>query len=346
MTILPSVLRYINLYIKPVKLLILFSLLFVLSVKAQLSEEEFELVSNLKFTTSIPADLIASRSLVLYQNTYTKKELEETQSFFQQTGIDAVAYFDISRVLAGYDPRKAFYTYFKNRGIKFLILLQKNQSGYQFIFWTFNGTRDLADKNSIAWKQENTSLTELLRTIYRFAVSNLKKQNFLINDLPEIDITVHAFRGRINENFTLNVQSFKTAIPRFGIEKDDAELEAYLKDNLPVKFELVDAQVDEDVLLSKGFRTILRFVHARGTVAKDILGYDITQQARSLATNVYVGNEVQIKTIPADQYVYKFYFRNIEYGDIFLGQKWDADTRWQDALHNHIQALKKDQKIN
>ena len=317
-----------------------------MSAKAQPSEEEFELVSKLNFINTIPTDLIAFRSLVLYQNTYTKKELEETQSFFQQTGIDAVAYFDIARVLAGNDPRKAFYSYFKNRGIKFLILLQKNQSGYQFMFWTFNGTRDLADKNSIAWKQENTSLTELLQTIYRFAVSNIKKQNFLINDLPELDITVNAFIGRINENFTLDVKSFKTAIPRFGIEKDDAELEAYLKENLPVKFELVDTQADEEVLLSKGFRTVLRFVHARGTVAKDILGYDITQQARSIASNVYIGNEAQIKTIPAGQFIYKFYFRNIEYGDIYLGQKWDADTRWQDALHNHIQALKKEQKIN
>ncbi|MFM9837383.1 MAG: hypothetical protein ACKVOQ_03910 [Cyclobacteriaceae bacterium] len=316
------------------------------TTSAQLSQEESDLVAKLNFTNTIPTDLISTRSLVLYQNTFTKAELEETQKFFQQTGIDAVAYFDIARLLAGYDTRKAYAAYFATRGIKFLILVQKNQKGYQYIFCSFIGTKELVDKTSVAWKQENTSLNELLKTVYRFAVSNLKKQNFLINDLPESDITVNSFSGRINENFSIEVKSFKTAIPRFGNEKDDAELETYLKENFPVKYELVDPLVDEDALFTKGFRTILRFVHTRGVLAKDILGYDITQIARSMPTAAIIDKEVQIKTIPSEQPVYKFYFRNIEYGNIFLGPKWDADVTWQDALRNHLEALKVNQKIN
>jgi hypothetical protein len=324
------------------------SLLFFIAfnVNAQLTQEESDLVAKLNFTNTIPTDLISTRSLVLYQNTFTKAELEETQIFFQQTGIDAVAYFDIARVLAGHDTRKAYSNYFNVRGIKFLILLQKNQKGYQYIFCSFIGTKEFVDKTSLAWKQENISLNELLKTVYRFAVSNLKKQNFLINDLPESDITVNSFSGRINENFSIEIKSFKTAIPRFGNEKDDAELEAYLKENFPVKYELVDPLVDEDALFTKGFRTILRFVHTRGVLAKDVLGYDITQIARSMPTAAMVNKEIQIKTIPSEQPVYKFYFRNIEYGNIFLGPKWDADVTWQDALRNHLEALKVNQKIN
>jgi hypothetical protein len=224
--------------------------------------------------------------------------------------------------------------------------LQKTEKGYQFLFCPFSGSKELIAETNVTWKQEHTSLTELLKMIYRFTVSNLKKENFLINDLPETDITVKFFAGRINETFSVDVRIFRVAIPRFGNSTDDAELEVYLKENFPVKYDLVDKDASETTLLDKGYKTILRFVHARGILAKEILGYDITQIARSLPTATIVNNEVQIKTISASQPVYKFYFRNIEYGNIFLGNKWDADITWQDALRNHIQALKINQKLN
>ncbi len=323
----------------------LFALLSA-SVTFSQSSEETELIARLSFSTTIPTELLTTRSVVLFQSTMPQKDLDECQNFFQQTGIDAVAYFDVHRMLAGHDIRKAYASYLVNRGIKFLILLQKDEKGYRLIFCSFNGKKDLVDTNSIAWKQENVSLNELLRTVYRFAVSNLKKQNYLINDLPEMDITINPFTGRINESFSVEVKSFKTAIPKFGNAADDAELEAYLKANFPLKYELVDADAPEESLYAKGFRTILRFVHARGIVAKEILGFDVTQVARSLPSAVFVNNEVQIKTIPSNQVIYKFYFKNIEYGNVFLGNKWDADLSWQDAMRNHIQAYKTNQKIN
>jgi hypothetical protein len=313
---------------------------------AQLSQEESELFSTLTFTNSIPTDLLSTRSIVLYQSSFTEAELEETQTFFQQTGIDAVAYFEVARVLAGYDIRKAYTNYFNVRGIKYLIFAQKSQKGYQYSFCGYTGTKDFANKTSVCWKQESSSLNELLRTIYRFSVTNLKKQNFLINDMPEKNISVNAFTGRINENFSTEVKSFKTAIPKFGNEKDDVELETYLKENFPVKYELVDNQIEENDLYLKGFRTVLRFVHTRGMLAKEILGYDITQVATSMPSTIYVNGETQIKTIPANEVIYKFYFKNIEYGNIFLGSRWDADVRWQEALRNHFTALKIAQKIN
>ncbi len=323
----------------------LFALLLVSPAFAQ-SMEENELLARITYASSIPAELLSTRSVVLFQSSIPQKDLDECQNFFQQTGIDAVAYFDIHRMLAGHDVRKAYASYLTNRGIKFLILFQKDEKGYRLIFCYFNGKKDLVDANSVAWKQENVSLNELLRTVYRFAVSNLKKQNYLINDFPEMDISINPFIGRINESFSVEVKSFKTAIPKFGNAADDAELEAYLKANFPLKYELVDADATEESLYAKGFRTILRFVHARGIVAKQILGYDVTQVARSLPSAVFVNNEVQIKTIPSTEVIYKFYFKNIEYGNVFLGNKWDADLTWQDALRNHIQAYKINQKIN
>jgi hypothetical protein len=134
MTIVFHQSRYLLIRLQPMKLFFFPFIFLAFTTSAQLSQEESDLVAKLNFTNTIPTDLISTRSLVLYQNTFTKAELEETQKFFQQTGIDAVAYFDIARVLAGHDTRKAHSNYFNVRGIKFLIILQKNQKGYQYIF--------------------------------------------------------------------------------------------------------------------------------------------------------------------------------------------------------------------
>lgn len=343
MIIVGNIFRYVFWQLRRMKLLIL--IFFSLNASAQLFEEA-ELLAQLNFSATIPTDLIATRSVVLYQNTFTKSEFVETQKFFQQTGIDPVCYFDIAYVVGGHDTKRAFSRYFSGRGIKYLIFLQKVNNQYQFIFASYIGNKELVDKTSIAWKQSNTSLQELLRTIYRFAVSNLKRQNYLINDLPETDIAINYFSGRHNETFSFEAKSFKTAVPKWGIEKDDAELEAFFKENYPLKYELVDQNADENDLLLKGFRTILRVVHTRGSIAREILGYDMTLQASSLPTTVYVNGEPQIKTILAEQPVYKFYFKNIEYGNLFLGTHWDADITWQDALRNNILGFKADAKIN
>jgi hypothetical protein len=65
-----------------------------------------------------------------------------------------------------------------------------------------------------------------------------------------------------------------------------------------------------------------------------------------LATTYFADGLPQIKTIPTTDRVYKFYMKNLEYGNIFLGNKWDADTSWQDALRNYVMALRADAKIN
>jgi hypothetical protein len=81
-------------------------------------------------------------------------------------------------------------------------------------------------------------------------------------------------------------------------------------------------------------------VHTRGDAARDILGYDVTQTAGSLLTNYFADGEPKIKTVPSRKMVYKFYFKNTEYGNVFVGSKWDADDTWQAALRNHLLTLR------
>ncbi len=306
--------------------------------------EKDALISRLSFTETVPEGLLAMRAVVLYEEGITQKDLEETQKAFQQTGIDAVAYFVSDYLLAGIDPQKAFTNFLLSRNISFLILFDKEKQNYRLTFIRLNGKSDLVNLASPAWRQSNPLLNELLITIYRLALSNQKKQNFLINDFPETDIPIKYFTGRRSETYTAMVKTFRIAVPKFGNEKADAALEQLLKDYLPFKYEFVDPSIDERELESKGFIMVLRFVHTRGIVAKKILDYDITQIANSIASVMVVNGEAQLKTILSEEPVYKFYIKHLEYGNIFLGNKWDADTSWQTALANHLQLMRQDLK--
>jgi len=321
-----------------------FFLFFYTETVAQSSTEKESVLANLNYVDAIPDGLLSKRSIVIYDEAITQDELRETQNAFQQIGIDAVSYVNPDRVLAGPDIMKAFTTYLTSRAIDFLIFFEKDKE-YNLSFVRFNKTRFLVDNKAATWRQSNGSLSDLLTSVFRNVIVTQKKQNLLINELPETDLNLKYFIGRRNETFTSDVVSFKVAVVKWGDEKADAELEQILKENFPVKYELVNPELEERDLSSRGFRTILRYVHTRGSVAKEILGYDLTQLATSLSTVYFVNGEADVKAIPASETIYKFYVKHIEYGNIFLGKGWDADITWQDALKNHLQAMRENLKF-
>jgi hypothetical protein len=318
---------------------------FSVAVFGQPSSEEDKLTSRLNLGSSLPKGFLAQRSMVLYEISYTDKELKDIQKYFQQAGIDAVAYMDVDYVLSGVDPCRMFSAYFTNRVIKFLILLQKKNDQYQIVITEYNGATTYVDKDHTAWTLSNSSLHELMRQVYRFAIASETKKNFLISDVPETGVPLSFYRGKRDEKFTGDVRQFKMAVPRLGNEADDKQLEALLKENLNTKYDFVDAELTDAQLSEKGYRLVLRFIHTRGDAARDILGYDVTQTASSLSTNYFEEGTAKIKTIRAKQMIYKFYIKNTDYGNIFLGTKWDADETWQDALKNHILVMKSELKI-
>lgn len=140
----------------------------------------------------------------------------------------------------------------------------------------------------------------------------------MINDVPKLTLQLNIFVGRRTETYTAMVKSFKVAVPKFGNEKEDAALEEILKEYFPVKYELVDPTLDDRELESKGFITVLRFVHTRGIVAKTILDYDLSQMSNSIASVAMVNGDAQLKTIPAEETIYKFYIKNTWNTEIFF----------------------------
>ena len=73
---------------------------------------------------------------------------------------------------------------------------------------------------------------------------------------------------------------------------------------------------------------------------RELLGYEISDEVNELITiKKDSSGEVIIKSIPINAMVYKYYVKHINSGDIYLGEQWDGDDNWQDALSNHITAI-------
>jgi hypothetical protein len=301
---------------------------------------------DLTISTTPPANLLSSRSVALFDYTLTSAELVEFQRGFQRIGIDAIAYFTKDVVTAGKDPLKAYSQYFEERQISFLLLIEKGSYGYRFTATAFNHKPSLADAGQPAWQVSQPKVNELLTNILQDAWRSQKKSNYLINDFPETDITVDIVKGRRQEFYAIDLKVDNLAVPKFGNETMDAALEQFFSANYPLKYKLVDAGSDEQALRRQGFLYVLCFVHTRGEAAKEVLGYDMSKGEKSYASIAYPEGQLQLKILAKDEVIYKFYFRHIDNGNVFLGTKWDADSNWLDALRNHVLAFKQEAKIN
>lgn len=301
---------------------------------------------DFSISTTPPANLLSSRAVALYDYTLTSAELAEFQRGFQRIGIDAIAYFTKDVVIAGKDPLKAYSEYFEERQISFLLLLERGSYGYRFTAMPYNHKPSLVDAGQPAWQVSQPKINELLTNIIQDAWRSQKKSNYLINESPETDIAVDVVKGRRQEFYAIDLKIDNLAVPKFGNETMDAALEQFFSETYPLKYKVVDAGSDEQALRRQGFLYILCFVHTRGEAAKEVLGYDMSKGEKSYASIAYPEGQLQLKILAKDEVIYKFYFRHIDNGNVFLGTKWDADIQWLDALRNHVLGFKQEAKIN
>lgn len=298
---------------------------------------------------AIPERILSGRSMVMISPDLTAKEIQTLHNSFIKTGIDAVGYIEVDNLFAGVDVTVAYVKYFQGREVSNLIFALKNKQGYELIISPFESADGpngpvLTIPGSV-WRIQNTALDEALLTLYRTALTGRQKQNLLINEIPETDLSVQVITGNRRELFAYDLKVDALAVQKFGDEKLDKELEEIMK-GYPFKYQLVDPKIPEADLRKQRFLYVLRYIHTRGKAAKQLLGYDMSKGESALVSVTYPNGLEQIKTIPADVPVYKFYVRQIEFEHVFLGPKWDADITWQQALQNFIKGLKNEMKIN
>lgn len=308
-----------------------------------MNEQEF--LSRLKTNGSAPQNLLSTRTAVFYPHTMTMKELETIQLTFQRGGIDAVAYFENDLLTAGRDVSMAMAQYLISREITNICLASKNQNLYSITFFEFNKKANFVEQDQAAWVEQDRSLDELLQKLYRTVSNTLKKENYLVIDFPETGLAINPIHGQRNEFFAVDLKVDPLAVPKFGNPEMDKELEEIMK-TYPYKYTLTEPNLTESELRKQGLLFVLRFVHARDKVAKGVMGYDVTKSESGIVSITYPDNQPQLKNIHANTEVYKFYFKHIDSGNVYLGNKWDADLTWQQALLNQLKGFKYELKIN
>lgn len=305
---------------------------------------EQELLARLKAGSALPKTLLSTRSAVFYPHTMSMKELEIIQKGFQRTGIDAVIYMESDLMAAGRDASVALAQYMNAREISNLIIFQK-ENGYHVYIAEYNNLATLFEADQNAWFSHEKTLDVLLQKVYLQANRTLERENLLINDYPETAMPLNPIRGRRAEFFAIDLKVDPLAIPKFGDEAMDKELEEIMK-SYPYKYALVDATLSESEIRKAGYYYVLRYFFGRDKVAQNVLGYSITDSQSAIVSVTYPEDKPQIKNIPSNTIVYKFYFKHIDSGNVFLGTKWDADLTWQQALINQIKAFKAEFKLN
>ncbi len=311
---------------------------------AQLPVGEEALLARLTPGAVIPEKLLSTRSVVFYSYDMPGKDLKKAQEYFQRSGIDAVLYIESDYLAAGRDPSVALAQYLNAREIGHIILLQKTD-GYSIFIAAYNNMATFFNQGQGAWYHKDQKLEALLQYLFRSANSApVVRENMLINEYPERSMPVNIFKGRRGDFFAIDLKVDPLGVPRFGDEAADRELEEIMT-TYPFKYKLTDAALSEAQIRADGSFYVLRYVYMRNEAAQTLLGYD-TGKSLNVSTRYPDDNKPQLKSIPADAMVYKFYFKHIDSGNIFLGTKWDADETWQQALINQLKAFKAELKIN
>jgi hypothetical protein len=328
------------------KALLVLALCLPAFVKAQIPYDEVHFLNQISGGGSVPADLLSSRTLVLYSPVYSDQELQKIQETFQRAGIDAVSYFPIDMVVAGKDVSTAFAAQFVKREIANILVLEKSQSEFRLTFLKFNGKPSLIEKDQPGWVVTNKDLAEALKYIQFTVSSGLKKTNLLVNDEPEHGAIANPIVGKRNEFFAVDMKVDLVAIPKFGNEAMDKELEQIISANFPFKYKMTEPGVAEKELRKQGLLYTMCVVHTRAQIAQQLLGYEIGKSETAVVSVTYPDGQQQLRNIPANTAVYKIYFKHIDSGNAFLGNKWDADLTWQDALLNQIRGMKRELRLN
>lgn len=310
---------------------------------------------SLNYSTQLPENLLYTKSVV-FVNTPVQsgknnwKELaRQAHAAFREAGVDAVAYYYFDDVKAGRDASRQLAEELKKREVQNVIVVSQGARRMMLLIAPFNGENTFVSSGQAAYKQEAVGSDQLFIEFGKVAYrSSLEVQNHLINDQPEFFVGAgNVIRGRRFEAFAQDLKLDKLAVPQFQendmilkgdagsdvtaqVEQSNQNLEAIMAD-YPYEYDLVDPTIEEDKLRQNGYQYILLRLHTTKEHIQDMLGYKTqpnTKQQAEAVTGATGGS------------VYKYYVKHIYTGDVYLGNTWDADEDWSDALSNYIRNMK------
>ncbi len=289
---------------------------------------------------------------------------------FNRAGVDAVAYYHIDDINAGPEASLAISRALTRRAIKNIALLRYTIAGdisleekYELVITPYSGDHQFFSHGQLAWHHSDSTLEKVMLELYRDADKINIRTNLLLAEAPEFYEDTHLITGARKEGFPNDVKLFKMAVPEFylptmpanhnyqemeellvtDIEKRNEELKRLMKKDYPLEVGFTDPfAIEQDLRYKQGYHYKLCFIHSPGYVVKNMLNYKTTQGESSYISVVRNNGDEDLKNIPANQPVYKYYIKHIVTGNVFLGSEWDADVSWQSSLSNFLKNLKSD----
>jgi len=300
---------------------------------------------------------------------------------FKEAGIDAVAYYNLGDVEAGRDASIKLAEELKGRQVENIILLSqvplkiagKHTERFAILITEFNEENSFISHGQTAYKEVAKDTEKLFKKFDKdIRKSGMSSQNHLIADQPEFFTGAgNIIKGRRAQGFAQDLKLDKLAVPQFeeatipqkrpggnankNLEKEIEKNNKLVKRNnltlkeilndYPYEYSLVDPSKAEDQIRQEGYQFILMRLHTTGENIKEMLGYELNPAETDYVTMQQNGGNIKMRHIPAKAPVYKYYIKHIYTGDVYLGNPWDADETWEEALANYIHNMKKDLNI-
>ena len=321
------------------------SILVLLAGAAMAQPLTGDMLSGLVFEERVPDDMLAKKSIVLHEPAIQLKDLEIVQQGFRRCGIDAVLYFPMDVPGSNDEVNLEFVKNLSARNISFIILLSRKKDLWDLVFTRFNGTPDWFTPGQQAWHVVGTSLPAIMESMLRVTMTEQKKKNLLINPVPEMELNLNPLVGNRGEYYAIDLKVDRLAIIRSGDAKADAGTEEYFKMEYPLKYQFFDKGTNEEDIRAKGFLYLLKSIHTRASAGMELLGYDMSRIGHAVTGIRFTGGPEELATYPAETTVWKFWFKHLENGNIYLGKGWDGDADRLQALKNHVRGLKAELKI-
>ena len=306
-----------------------------------------------------------------------KPLVEEAHPDFHSAGVDAVGYYFYEDVIAGPDSRRSFSETWVKRGIRYVIVLSKVEVSvgkkpsirYVVMVTAFNQNSSIMSNGQQAWKSQGKNLGKVLDKFTKSA-ARLNNKTLLTNGSPEYFYDVKLIKGQRVLSYFTDLDFGKLAVPNFaiaeipakkpgGIINNQVEKQAKFANEQAVsynssqegimkgykyEYKYTDPVLSDAELSQAGFMYVLYKLHSSGKSVKRLLDYQVDDDDETYITLKEINGKQPLRYIPADAPIYKFYVKHLKTGNVYLGENWDADETWQEALENCLWNIRKEKK--
>lgn len=360
---------------------VFFALLLIGSFALKAQTEIFDIGGPkfLTIREDLPEDLTSQRSLVIisipvkdesgYKVRGNWQELAvKSHKFLRQIGVDPIGYVYLDDLNAGPEVKNSFLNVMRTRKVSNLVLISKTgqlpNEEFSIMVTPFSeAEKGYLASGQNAWYQSHGELERVMIRLGRQVLrQEIERSNFLIPEYPEYLNDFAVVDGTRYENFPSRIQNYKLAVVAFqklvpsGTMSEDAkaQVEYYnnkidqknallveLMKNYPFQYELVNDS-DNQQLYKDGFQYVMIPLQSTGKSIKRILNYpNSASETHQISTTYNYNGELEMKKIPADANLTKYYIKQTVVNDIHVGDVWDADTSWDTALNNFILNIRK-----